>query len=184
MRVRLCSTVFGLMNNSAATPRVDMPVAVSSATRCSAGVSSVLRDRHLSGEAVHIASWRRLRGSRAGEQPECADCRRRGGEQHLPSDCDWHAGSRQGRSDPRSTLLGNRRGAHRVFPIKALAGRRGVLAGSYRPDIGRAAQRPARRRAAGHAADPAGARRTTRRTGPPCPDSGHHTVQPARLGAL
>ena len=47
----------------------------------------------------------------------------------------------------------------------------------------RPAQRPARRCPAGAAADPAGARRTARRTGTSGADPGHHAVQPARCSA-
>ena len=40
MRARLASTVFGLMNNAAATSRFVMPEAASSATLSSEGVSA------------------------------------------------------------------------------------------------------------------------------------------------
>src|ERR1700750_1010715 len=45
MRARLASTVFGLMNNAAATSRLVIPVAANSATRCSDGVNTNSRLR-------------------------------------------------------------------------------------------------------------------------------------------
>ena len=59
--------------------------------------------------------------------------------------------------------------------------RRQPAAAARRPDLGRPAQRSARRCTAGDAADTAGARSTARRAGSAGADPGHHAVQPARL---
>src|SRR6185312_16789660 len=54
-------------------------------------------------------------------------------------------------------------------------------AAARRQDLGRAAQRPARRRTVGDAADPAGTRRAAHRARTACPDPGGDSLQPAFL---
>ena len=58
--------------------------------------------------------------------------------------------------------------------------RRQPSAAARRPHLGGSAQRSARRRPAGDAADTAGARRAARQAGAPRTDPGHHALQAAR----
>ncbi len=89
---RLASTVFGLMNSAAATSRLVLPVAASSATRCSEAVSAAAPAAPISvlvnssrARSAHSGVPSRMKTSRLWRTATAADSRWRWRRSSFPS---------------------------------------------------------------------------------------------------